>query len=429
MHFFLLALCILEALLITFWSNIAGPYISPLLLLLSGFGIGLLYLKSKPQQQMASPGTGIGTYILPIQVLLFVVISLCMFFKVHSLNIAFPVSADDASHSDVIPSIMQLTKRFVNGEFPYKELHFPTHSLSPTYLPFTWLPYSVAELLHIDYRWVPFFSFFLISAYFFAQTIGKRYHYKTIVERVISPIFPLLVWCLIVKDDNELLAYTVESLIAAYYLLLVISLKHKNPWLIGVTLSLCLLSRYSVLLWVPLCLLILWFSDARRRNVIITSLVMVAAVILLYVLPFLRHDPTMFKQGYDYYTLAAAGEWRKAISDNAYWHIGNGLGFSKWMISLFPSLSVEQMVGAYKNFHLVASCGLVGFLGLYYIRNRRNIAADKMMIFSFKLYLTVFYAFVQVPYSYLFFVPIVISSVLLTDAYKYSGEQKNPIVS
>ena len=412
MRLLILILCIFELLLITYWNDIVGPYVNPILLLVTSLAIAFVYYKSaRPAAEARDLKHR--RVVRGGQTLVFLLLSGLMAYKVYRINLLFPVDASDATRSDVIPTLILFAQRFVGGDFPYTTMVFPSHQLFPTYLPFTWLPYSVAELWKFDYRWIPFAAYWIAALYFLIKSSSGRYVFSTIVERIAVPLFPILVWCMIVSEDDNTIKDTVEALIAAYYLFLAISIRNRNMVLMSIALSLCLLSRYSVLVWVPLAFLVLLFKEKKQLAIVVS--ILTTFLVAFYWLPFLRIDPELFEKGYKYYTSAAIGEWSVAVNNNGYWHMGNGLGFTKWAISLMPNSSVETMVEKYKLLHLIMIGGTAGILSLYFLLKFKQIELRKYLLFSLKVYMTVFYTFVQVPYKYLFIVPIVISSAILLD--------------
>ncbi len=55
-----------------------------------------------------------------------------------------------------------------------------------------------------------------------------------------------------------------------YYILLVLALLSGRPWLIGIAISLCVLSRYALAGWIPAYLLWLVLEKKGRPLLIIT---------------------------------------------------------------------------------------------------------------------------------------------------------------
>jgi hypothetical protein len=66
----------------------------------------------------------------------------------------------------------------------------------------------------------------------------------------------LLLYCFLFVDElSGLLPFSEEGIVILYYALLVIALQKKNPWLTGIVIALCVLSRYALIGWLPVLLL------------------------------------------------------------------------------------------------------------------------------------------------------------------------------
>lgn len=420
MRYLLLLLSFAEVLLFTYKINIAGPLWSPVLLIAVSFAIALIYLKiAKEEGIFNNKGPTLARkWLTGLQVLVFCILSAAMFYKVYLVNASNPISRNDPSHSDVIPSIMHLASRFTEGKYPYTDITFPGYPpgyvISPTYLPFTWLPYVPAELFHFDYRWIPVIALWLVAAYVFCRSVKRQSTFNTYGEALLVPVWSLVIWCMMAFAPEPPIAYTVESMIAAYYLLLAISINRKNQVLGGIALGLCLLSRYSILFWVPLYFLIIFFKRSKS-SAIINALIVLAFFVFLYWLPFLRINPSLLVNGYKYYTISARWEWGTAQA-GGFWHLGNGLGMTKWMFKLFPGMDVDEKLAIYQKLHLIMITATIIVLLLFYFFRRKRLPPRAYLLFSLKIYLAVFYSFIQVPYRYLYLVPIMVTSALLYEA-------------
>ena len=108
--------------------------------------------------------------------------------------------------------------------------------------------------------------------------------------------------------ENGIILATVEIMIAAYYMLLISGLNQNNVIIQGVFISCCLLSRYSIILWLPLYAFVLFISNNRKQLAGTVSVVLIM-VCVFYVTPFLSKDWTLFYDGYKYYDKAALHEW------------------------------------------------------------------------------------------------------------------------
>jgi hypothetical protein len=415
-----LFLCIAgELLMLTETRNAFGPFVSPIIHFACSIGVGISVLMlripgtaaltsqtqvSEPEKQSLFQRYRYLVFAIPfIAALAFILQSL---FAAHPIDINDPYK----SGSDVIPALMFYAKRFLAGEFPYTPIqgtHWH-HIVIPNYLTFQWLPYCIAEAAGFDYRWIPFV--FLTAA---LLVLYFRLGSNEIAQpaRLTLFLFPILILFFWMRNHAPQFQTTVEGLIAAYYLFFAYSLNSKRIGIIALMLTICLLSRFSLVLWVPLLLLILLHERGIKTS-FLTGVLTLAGIALFYG-SFLLIDPTIFSKGMGYYTVAAAGEW--IIHD---WHNGRypyvleqGLGFAIYFYDL--PISIPAKIDKVRQLHLSMSLLSVAVLCAIYWYQRKKIDYRVFAIASFKIYLAVFYAFIQVPYVYLHLVPLMIDIPLL----------------
>ncbi len=427
MKLLLALLCVLELLFATFLVNTLGPYISPIVFAGSGIGIAWLYLRIA-----SSPATAEVT-VLPSKVKVVTIMQWVLFLALSYLVISslkhywwyHLTYGDTKSDSDIIPQIKTLVQRWMNGSQPYYTIQFMGYDLFPTYLPLQWIPYMLCEWAQKDYRWIPTFSLWMASLWFFLRTSRQ---YRKLSWELLIPIWPLVIWWVYLQHDWKVFVFAVEGLIVAYYLLVAEALHKKNTLVLAFGISACLLSRYSIVFWVPMCMLLLYKSGNKRKAVLIGEIAIVFAI-LIYWLPFLRIDPSIFIQGYRYHTNAALGEWTRDMQVfNGSVYLRNGLGFTSYALAWIPG-TLAHKLAIYKNIHLLACIVVVIGMGWYYIKHHTSYDVYVFLLFSFKVYLVVFYVFIQIPYKYLLFLPVMISVSLLGSAVKGSGVNKKQTLS
>jgi hypothetical protein len=412
----LLILSLLEIFLVTSLQNFAGPYLSPLLLLIVSLSISFLYLRirniSDNGIQENNERTKNVTKIL--QIVIFCLSSWLIYLHLVKLFVSNPI-LDKTFNSDIIPQIKFLVKRYLHGEQPYYTIKFNNYELYPTYLPFQWAPYLLAEWLQTDYRWIPSFAFWFVSLYFFIKNTLIERGNKNLILQLIIPIWPLIVWGLFIKNDNDLVIYSVEALIAAFYLFVSESIFQKYIFQLAIGIAICLFSRYSLIFWAPLCISS-YFIKGEKKKALIVIFTLALFFIIFYWFPFLRKDPLIFLKGYAYHTNAAYYEWQGDIEHHAgAVYLFNGLGFTAWAMKLIPG-SLYHILNTYRFIHILLCVLIIITLLFYLIRMRRTINLQVFLLFSFKIYLSVFYAFIQIPYKYLYIVPVIVSASLLIDA-------------
>lgn len=410
--YILLILGFLEIWLITWATDHSQPYIFPFLLLATGISMAIIYYRSTNNAGDIFP---ISNYLIALAAGIYLLVLILLFQPISGLFNANPLDMNDVTNSDVIPTIMHLQDRFFNGEQIYQEVHFKDYSLPVTYLPAMWMPYAIAKYFQFDFRWIPIIAIFIAFCMYLFSICKKYIHFKGNLIPLSVMLFPLVTWTAFFLQKRNLITQTVESLPTAYYLLAGIFIIRKNWLWVGVFLGLCILSRFSIILFVPLIFFILFIKE--RRNFILFSIGFFTIILGLYIFPYLMKDPGIFLQGYRYYTQAAIGEWNHTLEFNTYWHLGNGLGFTKIAMDAWKGLSAEQMVAKYQMLQKIFIIATVIFMSIYYWIKRKSVDSKKFILAGIKINLAVFYALVQVPYQYLFLLPVMFSSVLIFDFY------------
>jgi hypothetical protein len=90
-----------------------------------------------------------------------------------------------------------------------------------------------------------------------------------------------------------------------------------------------------------------------------------------------------------------------------------GLGFGVYFYEWF-NLDIAGKLRMYKLAHLILSIGTVIGLGIYYLKCKANINYKLFLLGSLKIYLVVFYNFIQIPFHYLYLVPVFVSIPMLS---------------
>jgi hypothetical protein len=300
----------------------------------------------------------------------------------------------------------------------YLPIRFDSYDLQPTFLPFRWLPFVIAELLKFDYRWIPFAGFVLgIVAWIFSNTIlGKKSSYLETGLKVLIPFAALGQFIL-----NEKLNFGLaeELLILGYHLILVRFLFHKNPWIVGLSIVLCLLSRYSIILWlvVPGFWLLL---EKRYKFLGKVALISIAGVFLFYWLPFCRHDlGKHFLTASAYYVEACRGCWHTdswlppgAVPS----FLAKGQGFQYWSYAFGPpGLEDRYQLNISLGIRTCFATVIISCFAIYRHFRKYNdpIAIQGVLLASLKVYMIFFIGFIMCPFSYLFIVPFFMSLPML----------------
>jgi hypothetical protein len=300
--------------------------------------------------------------------------------------------------------------RFVNRQPVYEPVNDFGYTMYPNYLPATWMPFIIAEKLLLDYRtW----AFIMFSAALFL--CGWYQQGLKIKGRMICILFPFIVFLLFLWAQPSAFGWTIEPMIAGFYLFLVLGIYLQRVWMIGLALILCLLSRYAVVLWVP-ALFILLFIFENKRKTIYTAIIVLAGVAIVFIVPFLLSTPDLLSKGYAYYSTGTLAEWKGQSwqqPGDLPFQLSQGYGFAIWFYQLIKG-DLAQKIKWLQVVHF-ALCTIIPVVSIiwYWRKGKQWLPLKWWLLLSLKLYLVFFFAFIQLPFAYLFFTPLMISAVIM----------------
>ncbi|MHA4812157.1 hypothetical protein ACX0G9_28945 [Flavitalea flava] len=393
----ILTLFAVETLCVTYFLKIPGgtPFFS-ILYFISGICISFFLLAAPelkiPRLGWSKENRRLNLYRLVICGLLgLVMYNLCLLW--------FDEIPLDINYADMLPIIKVMGQRFAGGHSRqvYDLIPWIWNGVQPIYLPAMWLPFVPAVVLDLDLRWITVAGLFFSCSIFIFLYRPQRSSYRSFFLGVIAF---LLFWWIFADDTPGVITVSEEGLVIAYYVLLVLSLLTGNALLIGIAASLCMLSRYALVGWIPAYVLFLVLNRKWKQSAIFifTGL---ACFVLLFLLPvgwptFMR----LAKLPADYVQFAAV-VWED--SPNVF-STGSGLAwlFGPKRIRLLHTL-------------LIALSFLVPLAGMLYcyFRNKTKKMAN-IPIAILKLTLVFFYSFIDVPYLYLFYTSSFVSLILIT---------------
>jgi hypothetical protein len=324
----------------------------------------------------------------------------CSFEEVRKLFLAFPHPAE---RSDVLPQIEVQFDRFVRGEFPYKPLEDISYHPFPVYMPLHWFPMGLAKMFHMDMRWSAFWLY-VPAAMVFGYAIGKQSLATT--YKAILCFFPSLpLWSYLLFGDYDLII-TPEILIAGYYLILASGLFLRNKTIILIGFIFCLLSRYTLIFWMPLFSILFLLSEGWGRTIRFFGVLMFA-ITLLYVLPFFSKDPSIFLTGIRYHNGCAVGEWQDGFYTGT-----QGINFAPIIKKLAHNDCVK---GVAWNRYLQAFMLLLtlGISLLHWRKVYQKINGYDFALAYLSIFLWVFYLFCPLTYRYYLVVLLTVNIVLL----------------
>ncbi len=351
-----------------------------------------------------------------MKIVAFIGVPLCIFHFYREVSL-IPI---DVKISDIVPTIQVLNQRLLQGQYPYNLITEFGYNLSPTYLPFMWLPFLPAAIFHFDERWVAF-AVWAIAAFF----LIRRAHISKFSNpaKWLITVLPAFYFILIEEATSKTYGNTIELMIAGFYMLFALQLDNirgyiaGSPWKKGAMFAffivLCLLSRYAFLLWLPLCFGIVWVEN--RKLALRTSVWVFAYVMLIYVLPFLSKDPMIYINGIKHYSEGALYVWLEPRDFGALYE---GLGIACFFRDGWGGEMADRLA-ALQRWQVIISLGSAAFAGFLYWKKRAQMQHLSLFLLgSLKFYFAFFYGFIQMPYTYLMLTPVFFSLVVLLAFYR-----------
>ena len=188
-----------------------------------------------------------------------------------------PISIEQA---DMLPIIQVMCQRFLRGEKIYEPITEIWGGIQPIYLPAMWAPFVPLEYLEIDIRWGSVLG--LILSIVLVSGVFWRLKKHTLWVLLILP--PLFFWSQgLWQEQTFLIRFAEEGVVVFYYAFLGFAMIRKNPYMIGIGIALCVLSRYGLLFWVPFYLVFLWFFQSRKDAIIATGIALVLGLVLFLI--------------------------------------------------------------------------------------------------------------------------------------------------
>jgi hypothetical protein len=308
----------------------------------------------------------------------------------------------DPDFADMLPIMKVMNEKFLHGDLKqvYDSIPEIWNGTRPIYLPAMWIPYAPAVFFRLDMRWVTVISLLLSFAVVLWIIRLKNNSFYGIGQIVIIAI---LFWWLFSRNDvHSLITMSEEGVVIFYFVMLCVAIISGNAMFMGITASLCLLSRYSMIGWIMPCLI---FFMVRKdiRKLIIFLVTGTVCVLLFFLIPF------------GWKTL----EQMIALP-------ANYVGFAKTIWENSPEVfwlnpGLAKFFGPHRvavlHETLIVSSFVIPILFMTYCLIQKKWTLENINLACFKLSLLVFYQFIDVPYGYLFytgtFVSMVIAAVLL----------------
>jgi hypothetical protein len=402
----------------TFWRKAFDPHTLPFLFLGIQLVIGVLPLfllkkrgnhfendiKTEKKSDNFQTDFWKTKYIVPLSILMILGIGLSYMLLADLYKLKLIVS-----DSDIIPQVQVICKQALGPEFAYKPFDDFGYHMPPCYLPMQWMPYLPSEIFAFDPRFITRAVFIFTYIFWFTKII--KHSYNTLASTILI-VLPVLLISTVHDHDQVVWSLTIEQLIMCYYLLLALSLTTNSRAFQIITIILCLMSRFSLVFWLPLYAFMLWTKEGWKPTLKFGAWIF-AGCALLYG-PFLLQDVHIFSRAQAYYDLASIGEWTRSEKPV---HLYNGLGFALYFLEKGGDTVVQ--IAALKKLMLVLTPSVSIVLGLVWWRFKDKLDFSLFAVCSLKISLAVFYAFIQIPYSYLYVTPVILSLAVLYAVEKF----------
>ncbi len=389
--FLLETLCVTYALDVT----VITPFTS-VLYTVAGIAIATCFLFVSPRATVSSPS--LFSFDLPGTRYKWVLLGITVLMMYHFTSIRIEDSPLDFHDADMLPIIKKMCERMMSGNWStvYDPIPEIWGGIQPIYLPAMWMPFCLPIWLQIDLRWISALSLLIV----FAITIWKTGYSHKQGFAILLSAFLLFGW-LFTSERPGLITYTEEGLVILYYALLVIALNMRKAWLIGLCASLCVLSRYAMIGWLPV-MIIYYCWQKEWKQLFSFAAAGVSCFIICILLPF----------GWETFArhIALPAEY---ISFTArVWHdtpvvFRESLGLAKF----FGAGRIAEL-----HYLLIVLSFLIPllFLGLAILLQKRfSFAATNIPLATLKISLVIFYSFIDVPYLYLFYTSSFVSLIAL----------------
>lgn len=219
-----------------------------------------------------------------------------------------------------------------------------------------------------------------------------------------------MIWAYILFSPIEI-GVSFGLTIVAYYIILAIGLISGNIFLIGAGIIMCLLSRYTLLFWLPLFATILWVNKKPNISYTLWGGILLA-LLGFYILPFYLEDPTIINKAISYYYGAAANEWIGYGTPLVSWTFERGVYFGPIYKKLFAGEMIQRVYDArlIQTIFMAVLCLGGIFIYLRYLRTK-----IRWNVFAFAMLYTIVISFFIVSpltFQYYLMVPLVLSAII-----------------
>lgn len=378
----------------TTWPSSLGPGVSSLLFLAAGLlmSLSIPFLPALNPMPVALERRDAWT---PVAVACGMMLSYHLSARIMD---ASPLNYKDA---DMLPIMQAMGKRLLKGDWSavYDTIPGIWSGVQPIYLPFLWMPFATAEVFDFDPRWITV-SGIWVAACVTILFIDLR---RGMMGWLILYLLYLVMRHLHTEPSNNVIRLTEEGVVYGWYALLAWALVARNDFLIGLALSACLLSRFSMAGAVP-AILLHRALQGRWRSLLKTAAVPALMVVFMFLL-FGPRSLTPFTSLPPRYIEHARWVWKTNPE-----YMTQGLGLAKFFGP--DRVGLQYSLLTWTAILLPSAAAVTAWL---FGRLRRK-PLENIDLALMTLALTLFHALVPVTYDYLFFTPVFFGLVVASIA-------------
>ncbi|MEL6590993.1 MAG: hypothetical protein AAFP02_11150 [Bacteroidota bacterium] len=404
--------CLLETLCSTRWVYKSSSE-ALLLVTIPYFILGLLIAlwPLLPTSKRVSFGSSHRGFVWPFTGLIGATIGYYFFeLWTHSKEIIAKY-AIDYHVADMLPVIQKQAERFLNNGPVYDIIPEIWGGMPPIYFPAFWAPFTLPMILGYDIRWATVFLLLGSMLIACAPVLRlRRTHFLFFLPLIPMYFIMEAIWV----EKVFMVRLTQEGVAVFYYLLLGFAIWRRIPWLEGIAIGLCLLSRYALIPWLLVYGVYALFFRSRRELITVVGIPS-AMVLFLFLIPYGFERWDFFFNHPGKYKAYAERLW---IKDVLFYE--RTLGLAKYFS--------QEMVIWQNRLHLgLTFAAPAAMLAAGWKRLRKPIEYPQLHAFfllcSLKLSLVMFYNFIVVPVYYLFYVNTFLSVLIVAAYIRYQTDK------
>lgn len=303
----------------------------------------------------------------------------------------------DYRQADMLPIMKVMGERFLGGMDPYEPIAEIWEGMQPIYLPAMWLPYLPAIAFDFDLRWIGVLV--LISGCLLPGLWSQ--HRRDLLPSLVALLPVGLLLYGLTMEDFAMLTLTEESLVVGFYLLLATAIYRDSLPLMIIGLTLCMMSRYSLVIWAVMWVVLIFFYEDKGRGLRLALISAACALVLLIVTRGIAYLDVFLSLSGAYLEDIQSADHRWKMEPV----VKNSLGLAKF----FAYENLPQL----HQWFFAGLIGLPALLLAIFAKYKAKLDRRFFLLGSLKLCLVGFYNLLIYPLSYLFYTSTFLSAALL----------------